>query len=91
MADHPTRPPRRRVDLFKLLTPAARYAVAVAIIVVVSLAAWWTGRDEPVPPAVNGILVPLLGWLWLALAAVALASWLWRRRKAHRTGRRSGP
>lgn len=91
MADFRPRPPRRRVDLFKVLPPAARYALALAIIAAVALAGWWVGRDEPVPPAVGGFLVPLLGWLWLALAAVALASWLWRRRKARNPARSPEP
>lgn len=91
MPDFRPRPTRRRIDLFKLLTPAARYGIALLVIAAVALAAWWSGHDDPVPPAVGGILVPLLGWLWLALAAVALASWLWRRRKAHKTGRNPEP
>jgi hypothetical protein len=91
MAD-PHRPPRQRVDLFRLLSPLARTALALAVVVAVSLAAWWTGRDDPVPPFITDVLVPLLGWLWLALAAFAFVSWWRRRRKGpHDAGRRSGP
>ena len=87
----PHRPPRRRVDL-RLLPPVARTALALLVIAAVVLAAWWTGRDDPVPPFITDVLVPLLGWLWLALAAVALVSWWRRRRKGARDGtRRSGP
>jgi hypothetical protein len=90
MAD-PHRPPRRRVDL-RLLPPLARTALALLVIVAVSLAAWWTGRDDPVPPFITNVLVPLLGWLWLALAAFAFVSWWRRRRKgAQDAGRRSPP
>lgn len=77
MAD-PHRPPRRRVDLSRL-APRTRTALALAIVVAVSLAAWWSGRDDPVPPFITDVLVPALGWLWLALAAFALVAW-WRRR-----------
>ena len=91
MAEPRPSPPRRRIDLFRLLPPAARYGVALLVIAAVSLAAWWSGRDEPVSPAVHGLLVPLLGWLWLALAAVALASWLWRRWQARRRRKEAEP
>jgi purine-cytosine permease-like protein len=78
----PQRPPRLRIDLFRLLSPAVRTAVALAVIAAVAVAAWWIGRDRPVPPAVENVLVPLLGWAWLALAGVAIASWWLRRRRA---------
>jgi len=80
MPETPPRPPRRRIDLFRLLAPAARTALALAVIVAVSGVAWWSGRDDPVPAWITGSLVPLLGWAWLALAGVALVSW-WRRRR----------
>lgn len=88
MTTTPPRPPRRRIDLLRLLSPAARMVLALAVVAVVSLAAWWVGRDEPVPAWIATGLVPLLGWLWLALAAVALASWWLRRRRARRDAAR---
>jgi len=88
MANAPSRPPRRRIDLFRLLSPAARTALALAVVAAVSLAAWWVGRDDPVPAWITKGLVPLLGWIWLALAAVALASWWLRRRRARRDAAR---
>jgi hypothetical protein len=76
-------PPRRRVDLFQLLSPAARAAVAVTLIVAVSLGAWWVGRDRPVPAWISDGLVPLLGWACIVLALLGLVSW-WRRRRGAR-------
>lgn len=75
------RPPRRRVDLSRLLTPAARWTLAIVVIVAIGFAGWWTGRDRPVPAWISQGLVSWLGWAYLALAAVALVSW-WRRRRA---------
>jgi hypothetical protein len=77
----PEHPPHRRVDLFRLLTPVARWVLAIAVIVAIALAGWWTGRDRPVPAWISQGLVPWLGWAYLALVAVALVSW-WRRRRA---------
>lgn len=82
----PDRPPRRRIDLFRLLAPGARIALALVVIVAVALAAWWTGRDDPVPAWISDGLVPVLGWAYIVLALVALVSW-WRRR----SGRRDEP
>jgi hypothetical protein len=89
----PEVPPRRRIDLFQRLGPAARAVLALAVIALVSAAAWWTGRDDPVPTWITARLVPALGWIWLALAGVALASSLasrWRRRGKD-PARRTGP
>jgi hypothetical protein len=79
--------------LFVRLQPAARTALALAVIALVSTAAWWTGRNDPVPAWITTWLVPALGWAWLALAGVALASSLadrWRRRGKD-PARRPGP
>lgn len=76
----PDRPPRRRIDLRTLLPPAARWALAIAVIAAIGFAGWWTGRDQPVPAWISNGLVPWLGWIYIALAAVAAVSW-WRRRR----------
>jgi hypothetical protein len=93
MPDAP-RPPRRRINLFQLLPPAARAVLALLVIAAVSALAWWTGRNDPVPAWIETRLVPLLGWAWLALAGVAIASWWlqWlRRRKARDEAARRPP
>jgi hypothetical protein len=85
------RPPRRRIDL-RQLPPAARTALALLVVAAVALAAWWLGRDDPVPAWISDRLVPLLGWAWLALAAVALfARWQQRRQAGRDAARRPEP
>jgi hypothetical protein len=67
------------VDLHRL-RPAARWTLAVAVVALVAVLAWWSGHDDPVPAWITRWLVPALGYAWLALAAVALVSH-WRRRR----------
>lgn len=74
------RPTRVRIDLFKRLSSAALYAVALSIVIAVVAAAWLAGRDDPVPAWISDGLVPALGWIYLALLVVAGAHVLRRRR-----------
>jgi hypothetical protein len=88
------RTPRIRIDLRRRLSPPAATLLALVVIAAVSALAWWTGRNDPVPAWIETRLVPLLGWAWLALAGVAIASWWlqWlRRRKARDEAARRPP
>ena len=80
-------PPRERVNL-RRLPRAAQMAIALVVVVGVSLVAWWTGRDQPPPSWVTERLIPALGWVWLVLVLVALATYPWWRRR--RPGGRRG-
>lgn len=79
------RPPRKRIDLRGSMRAPARYAIAASITAVVALAAWWWGRDEPVPAWISEWLVPALGWTWLALAAAVAIYAVVRRRDGRRS------
>lgn len=70
---------RTRVDLRRSLPPWLILLLGAAIAVGVALLAWWVGRDDPAPTWITERLVPALGWVYIALALVALVSW-WRRR-----------
>jgi hypothetical protein len=79
------RPRRTRINLAASLSPPWRYALAIAIVVVVSLAAWIVGRDTPTPPWITDWLIPALGWFYIALFAIA-AVYLVRKWRARRRG-----
>lgn len=81
------RPPRIRVNLATRLPSWVRWALALAIVAGVFLAAWLSGRDEAVPEWISGGLVPALGWLYLVLLVVAGVH-LVRKRLAGRGGRK---
>jgi hypothetical protein len=88
------RTPRIRIDLRRRLSPPVATLLALVVLAAVSALAWWTGRNDPVPAWIETRLVPLLGWAWLALAGVAIASWWlqWlRRRKARDDAARRPP
>ncbi len=79
-----TRLPREPVDLRRLLPRGAQYALALAVVSAVVALAWHTGKDDPVPGWIMRYLVPILGWTYLALVAVALVHRLrsrWRGRR----------
>ena len=71
-----THTPRIRIDLRKGLSATARYTLAIAIVVAVSLVAWYVGRDNPTPPWISEGLVPALGWIYLVLVAIAAVYWV---------------
>ena len=63
------------MDVWKL--PAwQRYAIALVLTAAIAGAGWYVGRNRPVPEWITGGLIPFLGWLVLALAAVAVVQWL---------------
>ncbi|HWK90208.1 MAG TPA: hypothetical protein VNP72_09440 [Longimicrobium sp.] len=67
------------VDLRRMPWPL-RYGLSLLIIAAVVAAAWFMGRDDPVPSWISHRLVPILGWTYLALVAIALAGAVRRRR-----------
>jgi uncharacterized membrane protein len=77
------RPKRIRINLVAGLSAFWRYAVAITIVVAVSLAAWFVGRGAPTPPWITDWLVPALGWIYIVLFVIAAAyfvrKWLTRR------------
>lgn len=68
----------------------ARMALALAITAVVVAAALWVNAGAPPPRWIGEGLVPVLGWVYLALAAYALGYWLWRKRRPRDGGDGSG-
>lgn len=58
---------------------AARMILALAITAVVVAAALWVNAGAPPPRWIVAGLIPVLGWIYLALAAYALGYWGWRR------------
>ena len=77
---------RARVDLRRSMPRWALFALSAAVIAAVAGAAWWIGRDQPVPAWITRYLVPSLGWIYIGLAVVALAGYWQRRRARRRTG-----
>jgi len=67
----------RKIDLHKQPAPI-RYAIALAVVAIVVTAAWFVG-DRKVPSWIEVDLVPALGWVYLGLLVIALASRLLRR------------
>lgn len=65
-----------------------RKAVGLMAVAAVAVAAWLVGRDRPVPPWLEGRLLPALAWVVLALVALLVVDWIRRRR---RDGARSSP
>ena len=63
--------PRLRVDLWAALPRWASWSVALAVAVSIVNFAWLVGRDDPVPTWISEVLVPALGWIYLALLVVA--------------------
>jgi len=43
---------------------------------IVVTAAWFVGRDKPVPNWIQNYLVPGLGWFGLVLILIVLVSWI---------------
>jgi len=71
-----------RIDLHAAFSGRARWLIAALITAAVVTLAWFVGRDDPVPDWISKGLVPALGWIYLAMLAVALVHWLRRRRTA---------
>jgi len=73
---------QRLVVNLQHLGRGTRLAIASAVGGAVVTLAWFVGRDDPVPDWISKGLVPALGWIYLAMLAVALVHWLRRRRTA---------
>jgi hypothetical protein len=60
--------------------------IALTVVIAITLAAWHVGKDEPNPEWVTKKLNPVLGWLWLMLAVIALFYKLsnWKKKKQNR-------
>jgi len=56
-----------------------RTIVALAITALVVALALWVNDGAASPPWIVDGLIPVLGWIYLALAAYALGYWLWRK------------
>jgi hypothetical protein len=85
MSDHQlSRPPRVRIDLRRVLSRGAQWALALAVVAGVAALAWGLHRDDPVPHWIGAYLVPALGWLYILVAIFSAIAW-WRRRRAHRS------
>ena len=53
--------------------------VALAITALVVALALWVNDGAQAPRWITNGLIPVLGWIYLALAAYALGYWLWRK------------
>jgi hypothetical protein len=56
--------------------------IALAVIAIVVILAWFTGRDNPIPPWIVICLIPALAWFGLILIILAMRDWLRKRRSA---------
>lgn len=75
-----SRPSRIRVDLRRL--PRFWYwVVALMVTGGVGWLAWKTGRPGEGTVWVRERVAPVLGWVWIGLAAVALVTWPFRRKR----------
>lgn len=75
----------------------ARMALALVMTALVAALALWVNDGAQPPRWISHGLVPVLGWVYLALAAYAAGFWLWRKRRLPQGGgdrldvARSGP
>lgn len=58
-----------------------QYVLALVTVGVVVALAWRFGKDRPVPGWITTYLVPALGWIYLALVAIALGRWIYVKRR----------
>lgn len=70
---------RIKIDLHQLPT-RAKYGIALIVVAVVSLAAWWTSDTHTVGNWQENRLALLLGWLYIVLCVVYLVS-RWTKRR----------
>jgi hypothetical protein len=73
----------RQIDLRRLPT-WAQYAIALVIVTVVALAAWYVGKDQPVAGWITTFVIPALGLAYATLFLVAAGRWIVRRGHALR-------
>jgi len=64
--------------------------ISLSVVAVVAGLAWWSGRGTPPAAWIQNGLIPVLGWVFIALVVIAvLAGWR-RQRKSHARDRNSG-
>lgn len=56
-----------------------KYAVALVVIALVVGAAWLVGGDRPTPGWITNRLIPVLGWVYLALCVYLIVYYVARR------------
>jgi hypothetical protein len=71
--------PRKPTDL-QALPRWAQYTIAAVLMGAITIAGYFSGRDQPTPEWIKTGLIPTLGWLGLLLIAIVLVSWFRRRR-----------
>ena len=60
-----------------------RWFFVAALVVALAL---WVNDGAQSPRWITNGLIPVLGWIYLALAAYALGYWLWRKWRGPRDG-----
>lgn len=68
----------RKYDLKKLPAPL-KYLVSLVLIAVVVGAARYVGGDRPTPAWITDKLIPVLGWVYLALCVYLIVYYVARR------------
>lgn len=64
--------PDDKIDL-RRLPSWLQYLISLSVVALVVGAAWFVGRDEPIPRWISHFLIPGLGVLYIILVVAALA------------------
>jgi len=64
---------RKKVDL-TTLPNWSQYFISLVVVAIVVSAAWFVGRNQPIPDWVEAYLVPWLGWAFIFILTYAVAS-----------------